>query len=363
MTISTTTSNLFQPIKLGNIVLKHRVAMAPLTRFRADDAHVPTDLAKTYYEQRASDGGLIITEATFISELAGHYPNVPGIYTADQIEGWKKITKAVHDKGGHIFMQLWFLGRADAIPSVSASAIPIPAEEGKEPKVPRALETSELPGIVDMYRQAAVNAVEAGFDGVEIHGANGYLLDQFLQSNTNHRTDEYGGSAENRSRLVLEVIDAVSSAIGQERTSIRFSPYSHFQDMHDANPHETWSTVTQAIQDRFPKLAYLHFVEARVNGNVDRNDVANSETLEPFHNIWKGVFLRAGGFTLESAVTAANQHENDVLVFGRMFISNPDLPLRLKNGWELTNYNRNTFYNNKSADGYIDYPFYETAKM
>ncbi|CAO3664741.1 unnamed protein product [Umbelopsis ramanniana] len=260
-------------------------------------------------------------------------------------------------------MQLWFLGRADAIPSVSASAIPIPAEAGKEPKVPRALETSELPGIVDMYKQGAINAIEAGFDGVEIHGANGYFLDQFLQSNSNHRTDEYGGSAENRSRLVLEVIDAVSSAIGQERTSIRFSPYSHFQDMHDANPHETWGVVTQAIQDRFPKLAYLHFTEARVNGPIDRNDVAQSETLEPFHNIWKGVFLRAGGFTLESAVAAANKYDNDVVVFGRMFISNPDLPLRLKNGWELTSYNRSTFYKNQSPDGYIDYPTYESAKM
>jgi 2,4-dienoyl-CoA reductase-like NADH-dependent reductase (Old Yellow Enzyme family) len=260
-------------------------------------------------------------------------------------------------------LQLWFLGRADSIPSVSASAIPITVEAGQKSMVPRALETSELPGIVDMYKQAAINAVEAGFDGVEIHSANGYFLDQFLQSNTNHRTDEYGGSAENRSRLVLEVIDAVSSAIGQERTSIRFSPYSRFQDMHDANPHETWSTVTQAIQDRFPKLAYLHFVEGRVDGGSDRTEIVSSETLEPFHNIWKGVFLRAGGFTLESAVAAANNNENDVLVFGRLFISNPDLPYRFKNGWELTDYDRTTFYNNKAADGYIDYPSSESANV
>jgi 2,4-dienoyl-CoA reductase-like NADH-dependent reductase (Old Yellow Enzyme family) len=260
-------------------------------------------------------------------------------------------------------LQLWHLGRTDGVPNVSASAIPIPAEAGQEPNVPRALEKSELPGIVNMYKQAAINAVEAGFDGAEIHAANGYLLDQFLQSNSNHRSDEYGGSAENRSRLVLEVIDAVSSAIGQERTSVRFSPYSHFQDMHDANPHETWSTVTQAIQDRFPKVAYLHFVEARVSGNIDRDDVAHTETLEPFHNIWKGVFLRAGGFTLESAVTTACQYENDVLVFGRLFISNPDLPLRMKNGWELTDYDRNTFYSNKSAEGYIDYPFSDSPRL
>jgi 2,4-dienoyl-CoA reductase-like NADH-dependent reductase (Old Yellow Enzyme family) len=259
-------------------------------------------------------------------------------------------------------LQLWHLGRADAVPNVSASAIAMTTEAGREPNVPRALETSELPGLVDTYKQAAINAIEAGFDGVEIHSANGYLLDQFLQSNSNQRTDEYGGSAENRSRLVLEVIDAVSSAIGQERTSVRFSPYSHFQDMYDANPRETWSVVTQAIQDRFPKLAYLHFVEARVNGNVDR-DVDGAETLDPFHNIWKGVFLRAGGFDLESAVAFADKYDNDVIVFGRMFISNPDLPLRLKNGWELNQYNRSTFYNSKSPEGYIDYPFYESARM
>jgi len=362
MTISNT-SNLFQPIKVGNVVLQHRVAMAPLTRFRADDRYVPTDLAKTYYEQRASQGGLIITEGTFVSELAGHYPNVPGIYTSEQIQAWKKITDAVHAKGGIVYMQLWFLGRADAIPSVSASAVPITPAGSDVANVPRALEKSELPQIVDMYKQAAINAIEAGCDGVEIHGANGYFLDQFLQSNTNHRDDEYGGSAENRSRLVLEVIEAVSGAIGQERTSIRFSPYSDFQDMHDANPVETWTTVTQAIQARFPNLAYLHFVEARISGASDRIKVSDEETLEPFHNIWKGVFLRAGGFTLESAVATANKYENDVIVFGRTFISNPDLPLRLRNGWDLNRYNRTTFYKNKSPEGYVDYPFYEASKI
>ncbi|KAG2171912.1 hypothetical protein INT43_001388 [Umbelopsis isabellina] len=355
-----TSSNLFRPIKIGNKTLKHRVAMAPLTRFRADDNHVPTDLAKTYYEQRTSDGGLIITEGTFVSELAGHYPNVPGIYNKDQIEAWKKITDAVHAKGGIIYMQLWFLGRADAIPSISASAIPLPAAAGQKPKVPRALEVSEIPGVVDMYKQGAVNAIEAGFDGVEIHGANGYLLDQFLHSNSNNRTDEYGGSAENRARIVLETIEAVSNAIGQERTSIRFSPFSDFQDMHDANPVETWGYLTQAIQNKYPNLAYLHFVESRISGNADK---VGLESLEPFHKIWKGVFLRAGGLTLESATAAADANDNDVLVFGRHFISNPDLPVRLQNAWPLTNYDRNTFYINKSPVGYTDYPNYQEAKI
>jgi 2,4-dienoyl-CoA reductase-like NADH-dependent reductase (Old Yellow Enzyme family) len=260
-------------------------------------------------------------------------------------------------------MQLWFLGRADSIPSVSASAIPITPAPGQEAKIPRALEKSELPGIVDMYKQAAINAIEAGCDGVEIHGANGYFLDQFLHTNSNHRNDEYGGCAENRSRLVLEVLEAVSGAIGQERTSIRFSPYSDFQDMKDANPLETWSTVTQAIQDRFPNLAYLHFVEGRVSGASDKADTSDNDSLEPFHKLWKGVFLRAGGFSMESAVAAADQHDKDVIVFGRDFISNPDLPLRLKNGWDLNKYNRATFYENGSPNGYIDYPFYEASKI
>ncbi|GAB5587667.1 hypothetical protein Unana1_02567 [Umbelopsis nana] len=328
MTISNT-SSLFQPIKLGNAVLQHRVAMAPLTRFRADDKRAPTDRVNTYYEQRANEGGLMITEATFVSELAGHYPNVPGIYTPDQIKAWKKVTDTIHAKGGIIFMQLWFLGRTDFIPSVSASAIPMTPAAGEETKVPRALEKSELPQIIDMYKQAAINAIEAGCDGVEIHGANGYLLDQFLHSGTNHRDDEYGGSAENRARLVLDVIEAVS-------------------DMHDANRVLTWSTVTQAIQDRFPNLVYLHFIEARINGASDKYQDPETETeiLEPFRKLWKGVFLRAGGFSLETAVADVDSHENDVIVFGRDFIANPDLPLRFKNGWNLNKYDHNCFYNN-----------------
>jgi 2,4-dienoyl-CoA reductase-like NADH-dependent reductase (Old Yellow Enzyme family) len=355
--VSSTSINLFKPIQLGNKTLKHRVAMAPLTRFRADDNHVPTDLSTTYYDQRASDGGLIITEATFISEEAGHYPNVPGIWSNDQIKAWKKITDAVHAKGGIIYLQLWHLGRADGVPNVSASAIALTAEQGKEPNVPRALETSEIPRIVEQYKQAALNSIEAGFDGVEIHAANGYLLDQFLQSNSNKRTDKYGGSAENRARIVLETIHAVTNAVGEDRTGVRFSPYSHFQEMHDANPVETFSVVTQSIQDRFPNLSYLHFVEPRISGDNDTSP-DSALSLKPFHDIWTGVFLRAGGLTLQSAVAAAEEHEKNVLVFGRAFLANPDLPLRLKNEWELNRHNRDTFYVNKSPIGYIDYPFY-----
>ncbi|KAL1922692.1 uncharacterized protein VTP21DRAFT_10231 [Calcarisporiella thermophila] len=352
---------LFQPIKLGNYILKHRVAMAPLTRFRADENRVPTDLTKTYYEQRSSEGGLIITEATYVSELAGNYPNVPGIYTKEQIQGWRRVTNAVHAKGGLIFMQLWFMGRADVVPSVSASAIPISGHNlnGKTYPTPRALETSEIPHIVDTYKQAALNAIEAGFDGVEIHGASGYLIDQFLQSNSNHRTDQYGGLAENRIRLALEVIGAVSEAIGQSKTAIRLSPYSSFQDMHDAFPVDTFSVLTKNIQEKFPRLAYLHFVESRVDDNQDNDNPIQS--LGPFRKIWKGTLLRAGGFTPESATEIAEKYENDVIVFGRYFISNPDLPLRVKNGWRLNNYNRNTFYSAGAKEGYIDYPFYKDS--
>ncbi|KAG2183622.1 hypothetical protein INT43_006630 [Umbelopsis isabellina] len=349
-------SNLFKPIKLGNKTLKHRVAMAPLSRFRADDDNVPTELAKTYYEQRASDGGLIIGEGTFVSELAGHWPNVPGIYNDNQIKGWKNITDAVHAKGGIIYCQLGFMGRADSIPSVSASAIAMTSLIlGKiEPSMPRALEVSEIREIVDMHAKAALNAIEAGFDGVEIHGASGYLLDQFMHSGSNKRTDQYGGSTENRLRIVLEVIEAISSAIGQDRVGIRLSPFSDHQEMEDDNPVETWSILTQSIQDRFPHMSYLHFIESRVHGNSE-------DSLDVFQKIWKGTFLRAGGFTPESAAEATDANARDVIVFGRHFISNPDLPLRIQNAWPLSHYNRDTFYLPKSPLGYTDYPIHEES--
>jgi 2,4-dienoyl-CoA reductase-like NADH-dependent reductase (Old Yellow Enzyme family) len=256
-----------------------------------------------------------------------------------------------------MYLQLGFLGRADSIPSVSASAIPLTAliAEKIKPSTPRALEVSEIRQIIDMHTKAALNAIEAGFDGVEIHGANGYLLDQFMHSGSNKRTDEYGGSAENRVRIVLETIEAISTAIGQERTALRVSPFSEFQEMHDDNRVETWSVLTQAIQDRFPNLSYLHFVESRVDGNSE-------DSLEPFHKIWKGVFLRAGGFTPELAADVTDANEKDVIVFGRHFISNPDLPLRLQNSWPLSSYDRDTFYLPKSPVGYIDYPVYQESE-
>ncbi|RCI02979.1 hypothetical protein CU098_011811 [Rhizopus stolonifer] len=358
---------LFTPTKIGNQELKHRVVLAPLTRFRATPEAVPTDLQVEHYKQRASEGGLLITEATFISRLAGNYYRVPGIYTKEQIEAWKKVTSAVHEKKGVIYLQLWHIGRAGSSefnPNgeqiVSASDIPISGKSmlGRDYEAPRPLTVDEIKAIVQDYRQAALNAIEAGFDGVEIHSANGYLLDQFINTSSNKRTDAYGGSIENRARFPLEVVDAVVDAVGAERTAIRFSPGGKFQDMEDETVVETWSYLTSQLQKNHPDLAYLHFIEARANFF---NDEANNvDTLEPYRQIWKGPFITASGFStnVPHAIDIAEKTGN-LIAFGRAFIANPDLPERIRNGWELNKYDRSTFYTNDAA-GYTDYPFYDT---
>lgn len=363
---------IFSPIKTGNNLLKHRVVLAPLTRFRATAEAVPTDLQVEYYKQRASEGGLLITEATFIHRMAGAYPHAPGIYTKEQIEGWKKVTAAVHAKGAFIRLQLWHTGRAaskDDNPNgeqiVSASAIAIEGKNnyGKDYELPRALTIPEIKEIEGWYHQAALNAMEAGFDGVEIHGANGYLLDQFLNSNSNQRTDEYGGSLENRARFTLEVLETVVDAVGPERAAIRFSPGEVFQDMFDENVVETWSYVTSEIQKKHPNLGYLHFIQARAAVHTSDKSEAPPDTLEPYRQIWKGPLVAASGFSTatEHAIELAERTGN-LIAFGRMFIANPDLPERLRKGLPLNKYNRNTFYR-QDALGYTDYPFYdETIK-
>jgi 2,4-dienoyl-CoA reductase-like NADH-dependent reductase (Old Yellow Enzyme family) len=368
--MTTTTKAIFSPIKVGNKNLQHRVVLAPLTRFRATLEGVPSDLQIEYYKQRASEGGLLITEGTLISRLAGGYKQAPGIYSKAQIEGWKKVTAAVHAKKAYIHLQLWHIGRAgskylnpnqEQIVSASAIAISGKDSDGQDYEVPRALEISEIKAIVQDYRQAALNAIEAGFDGVEIHSANGYLLDQFINSSSNKRTDIYGGSIENRARFPLEVLDAVVDAVGAERASIRFSPGTTFQDMYDDTTVETWSYITQQIQDKHPNLSNLHFVEGRAQ--VHTTDGPNTiDTLEPYRQIWKGPFISAGGFSTskEFAIEIAEKTGN-LVAFGRAFIANPDLPERLRNGYELNKYNRATFYNHDS-NGYIDYPFYEDSK-
>ncbi|KAG2202026.1 uncharacterized protein EV154DRAFT_603237 [Mucor mucedo] len=365
-----TTRALFSPIKVGNNNLQHRVVLAPLTRLRADLDGVPTDLQVEYYKQRASEGGLMITEGTFIHRLAGNYKHAPGIYTQAQIEGWKKITSAVHEKKAVIFTQLWHVGRAgsnafnpNGEQVVSASALPLHGTNtfGPEYDVPRALEIDEIKVIVQQYRQAALNAIEAGFDGVEVHSASGYLLDQFINTSSNHRTDIYGGSIENRARFALEVIDAIVQAIGPERTAIRLSPGEVFQEMHDDTEVETWSHITSELQKNHPQLAYLHFNQARSNIWGEHNRVPLN-TLDPYRKIWKGPIITASGFTtaLEAAFDLAESTGN-MIAFGRGFIANPDLPERLRHGWKLNPYDRSTFYA-QGPVGYTDYPFYDAAK-
>ncbi|KAI9018475.1 hypothetical protein CLU79DRAFT_795353 [Phycomyces nitens] len=370
---------LFTPIQVGTSLLKHRVVLAPLTRKRASPDHVPVPLMTEYYHQRASEGGLLITEGTFISEEAGPYPLTPGIYNDKQIEAWKEITKAVHSKGGYIYLQLWHIGRTSAsclIPGnklpVSASAIAVKGKNilGDDFEVPHALEVEEIAQITKDYVQAAKNSISAGFDGVEIHSANGYLLDQFINSSSNIRTDQYGGSIENRARFTLEVVQSVSEAIGEERTAIRFSPWSGFQDVEDDTPYDTWGYIVDQLQERYPNLAYVHFVEprddlviSRIPG-IDRSEIMKNDTIEPFRKVWKGPFITAGGYTTapKLAFETAERSENTLVAFGRTFIANPDLPKRLKNDLTLTPYNRSTFYAEGSI-GYTDYPFYNPETL
>ncbi|KAI9004869.1 hypothetical protein CLU79DRAFT_850125 [Phycomyces nitens] len=365
---------LFTPIQVGASLLKHRVVLAPLTRMRATADHVPVPLMAEYYQQRATEGGLLIAEATFITEEVGPFPLTPGIYNDKQIKAWKEITKAVHSKGAVIYLQLWHVGRATSstlIPGnklpVSASAVAITGKNilGEDFEVPRALEVEEISQITKDYVQAAKNAISAGFDGIEIHGANGFLLDQFINSSSNLRTDHYGGSIENRARFTLEVVQSISEAIGEERTAIRFSPWSGFQDVEDATPYETWGYIVDKLQERHPKLAYLHFVEPRDDlilnhiPGIDRSEIMENDTVEPFQKAWKGPFITAGGYTStpKRAFETAEGSNNTLVAFGRTFIANPDLPERLKNDWPLTPYDRSTFYGGASV-GYTDYPTY-----
>lgn len=365
MTVSE--SALFKPIKVGNLELKHRVVLAPLTRLRNDEKHVPVDLMTEYYTQRSTPGGLLIAEATFISPMAGEYRGAPGLYSKEQIEAWKKVTAAVHEKDGYIYSQLWHVGRATSsklLPNnatpVSASAVAIQGKNmlGEDYEVPRELSVEEIKQTVQDYAQAAKNAIEAGFDGVEIHGANGYLIDQFINTSSNKRTDEYGGSIENRTRFCLEVVDAVVAAVGAERVGIRLSPWSEFQDMADETPYETWGYIASQLQARHPNMAYLHFIEPRDDfSRKTKNDTVNS--LDPFRKAWKGPFISAGGYTThpELATKIADETGN-LIAIGRAFIANPDIVERLKNGWPLNKYNPQTFYGGDHV-GYTDYPFYD----
>lgn len=337
--------------------------MAPLTRCRASEGHIPNDLNAEYYSQRAA-AGLIISEATSVSPCGYGYPNTPGIHTKEQVGGWKKVTEAVHAKGGHIYLQLWHVGRIshpayqqDGVKPVAPSAIKpkgqvFTGSTMEEYVTPRALETDEIPGIISEYVHGAALAKEAGFDGVEIHNANGYLLDQFLRTGTNMRGDRYGGTVQNRARLTLEVTEAVVGVWGADRVGIRFSPAGIFNDMHDNNPLETFGHVLSEL-NRFG-LAYAHITK------VTAQDIAHGavegvgpKELRPY---WRGKVVSAGGFTLDSGNAALAEGWADAIAFGVPFLSNPDLTERLHRGAPLNTPDESTFYAS-GPKGYTDYPF------
>ncbi|KAF9238925.1 hypothetical protein BU15DRAFT_88172 [Melanogaster broomeanus] len=365
------TPALFQPIKVGPLALQHRVVLAPLTRFRNYASHVPGPQVASYYAQRGSTPGtLLIAEATFISRDAGGYEHVPGIYTDAQIEAWKQVTDAVHAQGSYIFLQLWALGRAadpsvlekQDPPSPYVSASPIALSGTAVP--PRALTEPEIKDYIAAYAKAASNAVHgAGFDGVEIHGANGYLLDQFLQTVSNIRTDSWGGDEEGRTKFTREVVDAIVDAVGEERVGIRISPWSKFQGMRMPNPNPTFAYLTTALRDKHPNMAYLHVTEPRLAGeqaaefDEDGNDF--------LREIWKGgkdgekrIFISAGGYTRDIALRTAEE-KGGLVAFGRPYIANPDLPARLRKNIPLAPGDRSTYYlqGNLTPTGYNDWPF------
>lgn len=362
-----TTLKLLSPANLGLLELRDRMILAPLTRCRAGAGYVPQPINALYYAQRAS-AGLIISEATQVAPNGIGYPNTPGIYNSAQVEGWKQVTEAVHNQGGRIFLQLWHAGRVAHPSLLPDGEIPIAPSaikadcmadtaDGQQPHViPRALKLSEIPDIVEQFRQGAKNAIAAGFDGVEIHSANGYLLDQFLQDNSNQRQDEYGGSIENRARLLKEVTQAVVEVWDKRRVGVRLSPSSTFNDMHDSHPKAIFSYVAQAL-NKFD-LAYLHVVEPRIQGNITIADDGTGLGARFFRSIFQGSIITAGGYTRETGEAVLQDNHADFVAYGRLFLANPDLPKRFALSSALNPYDRNTFYSS-GEHGYTDYPTLE----
>ena len=356
------TPDLFTSLQMGPYTLANRIVMAPLTRNRAGAGNVPQPMSVEYYRQRAS-AGLIITEGSQISPAAVGYPATPGIHSPEQIAGWNPVTDAVHGRGGRIFLQLWHCGRVSHPSLLDTGTLPVAPSaikpegqaftyRGLQPFVtPRALETSEIPGIVEEYRKAAQNALEAGFDGVEIHSANGYLLDQFLRDGSNQRSDAYGGSLENRCRLLLEVTQAVADVWGANRVGVRLSPVNPFNDMHDSNPQQTFDFVATALSPF--GLAYLHGME----GTIGESKHAPQEfDFTPFRRCFKGTYIANGGYDMALAKEALATGYSDLVAFGVPFIANPDLPERFAKNTPLNTPDPNTFYGGDEK-GYTDYPF------
>ena len=351
--------DLFSPIKIGNGTLKNRIFMAPMTRCRSVEGNVANEMMAEYYAQRAS-AGLIISEGSQISELGIGYPFTPGIHTPEQVEGWKKVTRAVHEKGGAIFLQLWHVGRVSHpafhngdLP-VSSSAIKPGGEiytyEGMKPFVtPRALETDEIKTVVQEYVTGAKNAIEAEFDGVEIHGANGYLIDQFLRDGTNIREDRYGGSVENRARFLFEVVEGIITAVGSDKTGLRLSPSGTSHDMKDSDPAKHFAYVCEKLNAY--GLAYLHIIDA-LEGDIRHG--ANVVDLAVLREAYKGVLIANGGYDKERGNAAIKNGQADAVSFGKLFLANPDLPERFKANAVLNKPDTATFYT-QGEKGYLDY--------
>jgi N-ethylmaleimide reductase len=356
-----TGADLFSPFRLGPLDLPNRVVMAPMTRNRAGSGNVPTALNATYYAQRAG-AGLIVTEATQVSPQGVGYPGTPGIHSVEQVAGWKLVTDAVHGAGGRIFLQLWHVGRIShpllqpggalpVAPSAIAPAGQAWTTNGMEAFVtPRALETNEIPGIVEDFRRGAANARDAGFDGVELHGANGYLIDQFLRDSTNKRSDHYGGSALNRARFLIEVTQALIGEWGGERVGVRLSPTNPYNDIADSNPAATFSTAAREL-DRLG-IAYLHIVEPGPGDPVAAGEMPD---IRFFRKIRRGPLIANKGYELERANAVLRDADADLVSFAALYLANPDLDQRFRRGGPFNPPDRKTFYGG-AAKGYTDYP-------
>jgi N-ethylmaleimide reductase len=354
-------ADIFAAFRLGPLDLPNRVVMAPMTRNRAGPGNVPTALNATYYAQRAG-AGLIVTEATQVSPQGVGYPGTPGIHSAEQVAGWKLVTEAVHGAGGRIFLQLWHVGRISHPSLQPGGALPVapsaiaPAGQawttnGMEAFVtPRAIETDEIPGIVEDYRRGAAHARDAGFDGVELHGANGYLIDQFLRDSTNKRTDRYGGSASNRARFLIEVTEALIGEWGGERVGVRLSPTNPYNDIADSHPAATFSTAVGELNRL--GIAYLHIVEPGPGDPVAAGEMPD---IRFFRKIWRGPLIANKGYDLERANAVLRDGAADLVSFAALYLANPDLDQRFRRGGPFNAPDRKTFYGG-AAKGYTDYP-------
>ena len=355
-----TPTKLFEPYKLGPITLPNRFVMAPLTRNRAVEGFVPSPLAAEYYGQRAS-AGLLITEASQVSQQGQGYQDTPGIYSKEQVAGWRKVTDRVHERGGRIFIQLWHVGRISHTSLQVNNGAPVAPSairaKGKtfvggtfaDVSEPRALALEEIPGIIESFKHATANALAAGFDGVEVHGANGYLLEQFAKDGTNKRTDAYGGPIENRAKLMLEISKVVAAEAGADRTGIRISPVSPANDISESNPQALYDYIVDYLNAL--KLTYIHVIEGATGGARDFAPFDFGSLRKRF----KGAYIANNGFDFGLATKALSANQADLIAFGKPFISNPDLVERLQRGAPLNDYDKNTFYGG-GAKGYTDYP-------